>query len=1416
MKTSRFVWAKPLTTEEWRKVGTLLNVPLKKDVLEGTVNDPRLGVVTFDRLCGTCQRGFEMCPGHWGYIELVEPCYNPIYGPWVVGVLQSICASCFRPRLVERASSFAAYRDKAAQATMCPHPDCAKPLYKFSFNKDKKTVERSLPQKKKASAVSAQQTAAIFRNLTDEVVTEIGLNANLEGLMKVVPEEMAKFRPEAMIYEVFPVCPLNITPPIHHSEGVVDDDIRGVYNRLIKNNNIAVSLRDQTPLPSRRGTKDYAEILDEIRTIVWVLSSPSPKEKAKTSRGGEIRSFPDRIKGKRGDKNAHVGGKRGNNTARAVISPAGPELGFGSVGVPECFAKVLTYPEMVTEWNIDWWESELKKGKIPRVRRGHLISVAHSLNEEGEFVYRDEVGLRVGDEVHRYLRDGDFPWLGRQPSLRPESLQGLRATVVPGDTILLPLAHTPAYGADFDGDEMTLYCPGNAGRIEAMVLSSSAQAIVSVQHGMPIMALVQNALIYSSVLTTTYSSPRDVEEPTATLPSGEPGYQSMVSRDLWMDCVTHLKIPAARVASFTKRAEGIYPEYFREGKLTKKIPGRLALSIAFPANLTWSLASSPFAPGLGRVEIVDGIILPRSGPLCKKSIGRSAGGVVHVLWLQHPALAARFITELQYLTSILGPSVGFSLGWIDCLTNPKSASEVDAALEKARINAKVILAKNLDSSTTERQLNTNFNKVRDVAISIVNGGMLSGEHNSFTALAGAGSKGSPLNLLQIVGCLGQQNVQGDRIPLTISADTRVIPHFPKNDPAPEARGLITDSFLRGLSPASQWHHCTSSREGVIVTGTETSTSGYIQKQSCKKMGDLVTYYDGSVRNAQGKLFSFLYGGDGLSAKYSFIERGVSLFTSITHIVNSADYHLRSSQNPSTKPRKPSLQEAEAIASQLWASPARFRDSPVVKAATEALRKKVVSVLLVTDMRPEIMPKVAVEISKALEIARIKNGDAVGLMAGLSCGETTTQMTLNVFQSAGNSEKNVTLGIPRLNELIHSSNKLPKNSSNTAVVYLNDPHVEEMSLFVSFLKEEGRTEEASKVELEILEYLRDAAGSLVALNLRGVVSSTGILRVGEFDPERESPLDCESSYATFVRPEWLPEDVDPQGWVIELILDPQAVYDYQLDLPVIGDLIVSGMCSSATDCVKVFASPRWMSRLLVVIDFDLIRSFALGKLKEATTKTVSRSRTLMTPERLDFFITRDVVVDMCLDTKIQGIDGITKGYVRKETSSRSEDEWVIDTQGSNFLKLLGVEWIDATRTISDNVWEVYQCLGVEATRAFLIKELQKVVCFDGAVVATRHFEVIADSMTQSGLVTPVSAPGIDRSTGPTTKGMFAKPIDNWTHSAVMGEHDDALTNDVAIFTGVPPGVGTGKAKAILSSPGSRRGQSWSRNPPPGVR
>lgn len=87
----------------------------------------------------------------------------------------------------------------------------------------------------------------------------------------------------------------------------------------------------------------------------------------------------------------------------------------------------------------------------------------------------------------------------------------------------------------------------------------------------------------------------------------------------------------------------------------------------------------------------------------------------------------------------------------------------------------------------------------------------------------AGSKGSTINISQIMACVGQQNVEGKRIPFGFN--NRSLPHFSKFDYSPESRGFVEHSYLTGLLPQELFFHAMGGREGIIDTACKTSETG---------------------------------------------------------------------------------------------------------------------------------------------------------------------------------------------------------------------------------------------------------------------------------------------------------------------------------------------------------------------------------------------------------------------------------------------------------------------------------------------------------------------------------------------------------------------------------------------------------------
>jgi DNA-directed RNA polymerase II subunit RPB1 len=125
----------------------------------------------------------------------------------------------------------------------------------------------------------------------------------------------------------------------------------------------------------------------------------------------------------------------------------------------------------------------------------------------------------------------------------------------------------------------------------------------------------------------------------------------------------------------------------------------------------------------------------------------------------------------------------------------------------------------------------------------------------------AGSKGSYLNISQMTACVGQQNVEGKRIPFGFK--DRTLPHFTKDDHSPESRGFVENSYLRGLTPQEFFFHAMGGREGLIDTAVKTAETGYIQRRLVKALEDVTAKYDGTVRNALGDIIQFTYGEDGM-------------------------------------------------------------------------------------------------------------------------------------------------------------------------------------------------------------------------------------------------------------------------------------------------------------------------------------------------------------------------------------------------------------------------------------------------------------------------------------------------------------------------------------------------------------------------
>ena len=134
-------------------------------------------------------------------------------------------------------------------------------------------------------------------------------------------------------------------------------------------------------------------------------------------------------------------------------------------------------------------------------------------------------------------------------------------------------------------------------------------------------------------------------------------------------------------------------------------------------------------------------------------------------------------------------------------------------------------------------------------------------HNAPLIMATCGSKGSSLNICQMVACVGQQIVGGERMPNGFIR--RSLPHFKKDAKHPKAKGFVANSFYTGLDAPEFWFHTMGGREGLVDTAVKTAETGYMARRLMKALEDLSVSYDGTVRNSTKDIVQFRYGDDGL-------------------------------------------------------------------------------------------------------------------------------------------------------------------------------------------------------------------------------------------------------------------------------------------------------------------------------------------------------------------------------------------------------------------------------------------------------------------------------------------------------------------------------------------------------------------------
>ncbi|KAG2462619.1 RPC1 polymerase, partial [Polypterus senegalus] len=955
------------------------HTPLPHGVL-----DHRMGTSEKDRPCETCGKNLADCLGHYGYIDLELPCFHVGYFKAIIGVLQTASRG---------------EQSKRNRKPLGPVKKCG--LLKIIHEKyktNKKVVDPVVSDFLQSFDIAIEhnkEVESLLGRAQENLNPLVVLN-----LFKRIPSEdvpLLLMNPEAgkpgdLILTRLLVPPLCIRPSVISDlkSGTNEDDLTMKLTEIIFLNDVIKKHR-----MSGAKTQMIMEDWDflQLQCALYINSElsgiPLNMAPKKWTRG-----FVQRLKGKQGRFRGNLSGKRVDFSGRTVISPD-PNLRIDEVAVPVHVAKILTYPEKVNKANIDFLRTLVRNG--PEVHPGaNFIQQRHTnMKRFLKYGNREKMAqeLKFGDTVERHMIDGDIVLFNRQPSLHKLSIMAHIARVKPHRTFRFNECVCTPYNADFDGDEMNLHLPQTEeAKAEALVLMGTKANLVTPRNGEPLIAAIQDFLTGAYLLTL---------------------------KDTFFDRAKACQIIASILVGKDEKIKVCLPP----PAILKPIrlwTGKQIFSLILKPSETCPVKANLRTKGkqyCGKGEDLCNndsfVVIQNSELMCgsmdKGTLGSgSKNNIFYILlrdWGQMEAADA--MSRLARLAPVFLSNRGFSIGIGDVTPGQ--------GLLKAK----------------QDLLHAGYKKC-DEYIEALNTGKLQ-QQPGCTAEETLEAR-SFINISQMIACVGQQAISGSRVP--DGFENRSLPHFEKHSKLPAAKGFVANSFYSGLTPTEFFFHTMAGREGLVDTAVKTAETGYMQRRLVKSLEDLCSQYDLTVRSATGDIIQFIYGGDGLDPA---AMEGKDEPLEFKRVLDNIRAVYSCSDEPALSKNELVL-TAESIMNRSEFLCCRDTYLQEIKKFIKIISEKIKKTrdkYGINDngtTEPKVLYQLdritPTQLEKFLETCRDKYmraqmepGSAVGALCAQSIGEPGTQMTLKTFHFAGVASMNITLGVPRIKEIINASKNI---------------------------------------------------------------------------------------------------------------------------------------------------------------------------------------------------------------------------------------------------------------------------------------------------------------------------------------------------------------------------------------------------------
>ena len=1390
-----------------------------KPVINGLF-DPRMGVLEPGLICPTDGKNYIKTPGYFGHIELVRPVYFIQFLSTVMKILRCVCFRCSKlliskekhAKIIENMSQDAKWNyifsiaSKIKQCGECNEDGCGcKQPHKIR----KEGLATLFAEWDNIEGLAPEENNKLIVKLTVEMVYKI-LQRISDDDISFMGFSPVFSRPEWMICHVLPVPPPAVRPSIKHdSQQRSEDDISHILVNIIKANKTLQQKIDTNA--NENVINDWTTVLQYY--IATQIDNNIPGVAAVAQRSGRpLKSIKERLNGKQGRVRGNLMGKRVDYSARSVITPD-PNLSIKQLGVPFKIALNITKPILVNDENKAFLLTLVKNGpdKYPGAK---ILQRENGENISLRYIDRNSIVLNNNDVVHRHMMDGDYVLFNRQPTLHRMSMMCHEVKVLmQGNTFRMNVADTKPYNADFDGDEMNLHMPQDIeAEIELQNLAAVPYQLVSPASNQPIISILQDSLLGSYQFTreNVKFDPREA-------------MNLLMSYD-------HVDINALQLDKENITSFDILSQILPPITLTQK-------------NKMFNDEKEDKATSNNVLSIKNGNIA--RGHLEKGLLHKTTKGILQRITNDFGNNAAvKFIDNYQNIITDYMKKSSYSVGISDLIANKITTdSIVETITEKKQDVMDIIhqtqlgIFENKTGKTNNDEFETQVNSILNQAAAEAGkiGRINLEKGNRFVTMVNAGSKGSDLNISQMISCLGQQNVDGKRIPYGF--ENRTLPHFKKFDDSPAARGFVQNSFIGGLTPEELFFHAMGGRVGLIDTAVKTSQTGYIQRRLIKGLEDYKVEYDMTVRNHKNQIIQFSYGNDNFDTvkveNQNIRLPEMSLEDIYIHFKILSDEGTKATFTKATTTRMKRQEKKFNDKSQTYIEKMiKFRDLLVKNVfkhksdtqihcpvafhhiITNIQSQQNIQSNSLVDITPfealemiestfddlnkskycapnamfevlyffALTPKELLIIKRFNKSALIILLNAIKLYYKKAIVNPGEMVGMIAAQSIGEPTTQMTLNTFHFAGVASKSNVTRGVPRVEEILSLTE-NIKNPSLTIYLKPEDRFNRERCQNIMTIIEHTK----------LKDLVESFEIC----YDPDDSNTLIPEDKpiiqqYMEFERlfddcGDNVPEK-EKLKWLIRFKLNKASLLDKNITMDDINFAIKNSYQDTVSCIYSDYNNDNLVFRIRVnkiIQSKKSVKQYPLDQSDEIYLLTNFQNQLL------------DNVI-------LRGIKNIDKVLLRKNPQYMNyedgqfvpKDMWVLDTVGTNLLEILGLDYIDHINTSSNSIMEVYHILGIEAARQTIYNELEEAFGENG-YINTHHLSMLADRMTYAFKPISIFRHGINNDNiGPIAKAAFEETPEMFLRAARHAELDNMRGVSANIMCGQEGFFGTGMFETLL--------------------